>query len=58
MGFAFMEDLDGYFCEKYANYDRLCVLKGYEMPKMQSRPLHFRHSFYSVKFPRKSPAAF
>lgn len=31
----FIADLDEYFCEKYANYDRLCVLKGYRMPKMQ-----------------------
>lgn len=35
MKFEFLEDLDGYFCEKYANYDRLCVLPGYRMPKMQ-----------------------
>lgn len=30
-----MTDLDEYFCEKYANYDKLCVLPGYQMPKMQ-----------------------
>ena len=35
MQFQFISDLDGYFAEKYANYDKLCVLKGYEMPKMQ-----------------------
>ncbi|MBR2023122.1 MAG: hypothetical protein IJ996_01220 [Clostridia bacterium] len=28
-------DLDEYFCEKYANYDKLCLLPGYQMPKMQ-----------------------
>ena len=28
-------DLDEYFCEKYANYDKICVLPGYQMPKMQ-----------------------
>ena len=32
--FDFISDLDAYFCEKYANYDKLCVLKGYRMPKM------------------------
>ena len=31
----FIADLDAYFCETYANYDKLCVLKGYRMPKMQ-----------------------
>jgi hypothetical protein len=36
MAFEFIEDLDTYFCEKYANYDRICILQGYEMPKMQS----------------------
>ncbi len=30
-----MTDLDEYFCKKYANYDKLCVLPGYQMPKMQ-----------------------
>ncbi len=33
--FDFLADLDGYFCETYANYDRLCGLPGYKMPKMQ-----------------------
>ena len=36
MTFDFIEDLDEYFCEKYANYDHICILKGYEMPKMQT----------------------
>ena len=34
--FDFIADLDEYFCEKYANYDRLCVLPGYKMPVMQA----------------------
>ena len=33
--FDFLADLDAYFCETYANYDKICVLKGYRMPKMQ-----------------------
>ena len=32
--FDFITDLDEYFCEKYANYDKLCVLNGYKMPVM------------------------
>lgn len=28
-------DLDEYFSEKYANYDKLCTLPSYQMPKMQ-----------------------
>lgn len=34
--FDFIVDLDGYFCEKHANYDKLCVLPGYKMPMMQA----------------------
>lgn len=30
-----LTDLDEYFCKKYANYDKLCTLPGYRMPKMQ-----------------------
>ncbi len=29
-------DLDEYFCEKYANYDKICGLKGYVMPVRQT----------------------
>ncbi len=34
--YDFLADLDGYFCEKYTNYDKLCVLPGYRMPTMQA----------------------
>ena len=34
--FDFITDLDEYFCEKYANYDQLCILPGYKMPLMQA----------------------
>ncbi len=34
--YDFINDLDNYFCERYANYDKLCVLEGYRMPKMQA----------------------
>ena len=35
MQFDFIKDLDDYFCEVYACYDKLCLLPGYVMPKMQ-----------------------
>ncbi len=34
--YDFLTDLDEYFCEKYANYDKLCILPGYKMPLMQA----------------------
>ena len=37
--YDFIADLDGYFCEKYANYDKLCILPGYKMPLMQASEL-------------------
>ena len=36
MHYDFITDLDEYFCEKYANYDKLCGLPGYKMPLMQA----------------------
>ena len=34
--FDFIEDLDAYFCKRYASYDKICMLKGYQMPKRQT----------------------
>ena len=34
--YDFIADLDAFFCEKYANYDKLCVLPEYRMPVMQA----------------------
>lgn len=34
--YEFIADLDAYFCEKYAGYDKLSVLPGYKMPLMQA----------------------
>ena len=34
MMFDFINDLNEFFCEKYASYDKICVLPGYKMPKM------------------------
>lgn len=49
--FGFIEDLDEYFCEKYANYDRICILKGYEMPKMQTTERREDGTDYSYTLP-------
>lgn len=32
--FEFINDLNEFFCEKYAGYDKICTLPGYKMPKM------------------------
>ncbi len=34
--YDFLADLDEYFCEKYANYDKLCILPGYKTPVMHA----------------------
>lgn len=32
----FIADLDAFFCEKYAGYDKISILPGYKMPLMQA----------------------
>jgi hypothetical protein len=49
--FDFIQDLDGYFCEKYANYDKLCVLPGYRMPKMQTSEVREDGRTYAYTLP-------
>ena len=34
--FPFLSDLDEFFCETFANYDKLCGLDGYKPPVMQA----------------------
>ena len=53
MKFEFIADLDEYFCEKYANYDKLCVLEGYRMPKMQDT----REDAFGRKYSYTLPAS-
>ena len=54
MKFEFISDLDEYFCEQYANYDKICVLPGYRMPKMQdTREDEFGRK-YSYTLPAKT----
>ena len=54
MKFDFINDLDAYFCEVYANYDRLCVLPGYRMPKMQDTRTDEYGRKYSYTLPAKT----
>ncbi|MBQ7924200.1 MAG: hypothetical protein IJY05_03600 [Clostridia bacterium] len=49
--YDFLDDLDEYFCEKYANYDKLCVLPGYRMPKMQTTTTDEFGRSYSYTLP-------
>ena len=49
--FDFITDLDAYFCEKYANYDKLCVLPGYRMPKMQTSEIREDGRTYAYTLP-------
>ena len=49
--YDFIADLDGYFCETYANYDKLCVLPGYEMPVMQRSEVREDGRTYAYTLP-------
>ena len=56
MKFEFIADLDEYFCEKYANYDKLCILPGYKMPKMQDTQTDAFGRLYSYTLPADTMA--
>lgn len=49
--YDFLFDLDEYFCEKYANYDKLCVLPGYKMPVMQASQVRADGRTYAYTLP-------
>ena len=49
--YDFITDLDGYFCETYANYDKLCVLPGYVMPVMQRSEVREDGRTYAYTLP-------
>lgn len=49
--FDFIADLDAYFCEKYANYDKLCVIEGYKMPKMHASEVRADGRTYAYTLP-------
>ena len=52
--YDFITDLDDYFCEKYANYDKLCVMKGYRMPKMQTSEVRADGRTYAYTLPAET----
>ena len=49
--FDFITDLDEYFCEKYAGYDKLTVLPGYKMPVMQATKTDERGNSFAYTLP-------
>ena len=49
--FGFLSDLDEYFCENYANYDKLCILDGYKVPKMQATERREDGRLYAYTLP-------
>ena len=49
--YDFITDLDVYFCETYANYDKLCVLPGYVMPVMQRSEVREDGRTYAYTLP-------
>lgn len=52
--YDFITDLDDYFCEKYANYDKLCVTPGYRMPKMQTSEVREDGRTYAYTLPAET----
>ena len=49
--YDFITDLDGYFCETYAHYDKLCILPGYVMPVMQRSEVREDGRTYAYTLP-------
>ncbi len=52
--YDFLTDLDEYFCEKYANYDKLCILPGYKMPVMQATRIDEFGRTYAYTLPTET----
>lgn len=50
----FILQLDEYFCEKYANYDKLCLLPGYKMPMMQASEIRADGRTYAYTLPAET----
>ena len=46
-----LTDLDEYFCEKYANCDKLCILPNYKMPMMQATEIREDGQSYAYTLP-------
>lgn len=52
--YDFLLDLDEFFCEKYANYDKLCILPGYKMPVMQASEVREDGRTYAYTLPAET----
>ena len=52
--YDFLIDLDEFFCEKYANYDKLCILPGYKMPMMQASEVREDGRTYAYTLPAET----
>ena len=52
--FDFITDLDEFFCEKYAGYDKLTVLPGYKMPVMQASKMDEFGRTYAYTLPAET----
>ena len=52
--YDFIADLDAFFCEKYADYDKLCVLPGYVMPVMQATEVRADGRTYGYTLPAET----
>ena len=52
--YDFIADLDGYFCETYANYDKLCIIPGYVMPVMQRSEVREDGRTYAYTLPAET----
>ena len=52
--YDFIADLDGYFCETYANYDKLCIIPGYVMPLMQRSEVRADGRTYAYTLPAET----
>ena len=49
--FDFIADLDAFFCEQYADYDKICVLPNYRMPVMQATEVRADGRSYGYTLP-------
>ena len=49
--YDFIADLDAFFCEKYANYDKICILPEYRMPVMQATKIREDGRTYGYTLP-------
>lgn len=52
--FDFLNDLDAYFCEKYANYDKLCAMQGYKIPQMKASKILENGRTYAYTLPMET----